>query len=150
MDALPSAAAAIAIDREAAVAELARERATMANEDARSYLAQRHFVGSLQVPRDDTPMTWQAAYQWRHQHWLEAVAAMRAAARANRARDAAAVERALREQLGSDTEDEEEEEEEDLEEDEEAQEEAEEVRVISPQPAAFAPFSGKGHRLDEA
>ena len=143
------ASAAAAIDREAA-AELARERATMANEDARSYLAQRHFVGSLQVPRDDTPMTWQAAYQWRHQHWLEAVAAMRAAARANRARDAAAVERALREQLGSDTEDEEEEEEEDLEEDEEAQEEAEEVRVISPQPAAFAPFSGKGHRLDEA
>ena len=103
MDALSSAAAAI--DREAA-AELARERATLANEDARSYLAQRHFVGSLQVPRDDTPMTWQAAYQWRHQHWLEAVAAMRAAARANRARDAAAVERALREQLGSDTEDE--------------------------------------------
>ena len=101
MDALSSAAAAI--DREA---ELARERASMANEDARSYLAQRHFVGSLQVPRDDTPMTWQAAYQWRHQHWLEAVAAMRAAARANRARDAAAVERALREQLGSDTEDE--------------------------------------------
>ena len=145
MDALSSAAAAI--DREA---ELARERASMANEDARSYLAQRHFVGSLQLPRDDTPMTWQAAYQWRHQHWLEAVAAMRAAARANRARDAAAVERALREQLGSDTEDEEEEEEEDLEEDEEAQEEAEEVRVISPQPAAFAPFSGKGHRLDEA
>ena len=140
------ASAAAAIDREAA-AELARERATMANEDARSYLAQRHFVGSLQVPRDDTPMTWQAAYEWRHQHWLEAVAAMRVAARANRARDAAAVERALREQLGSDTEDEEEE---DLEEDQEAEEEAEEVRVISPQPAAFAPFSGKGHRLDEA
>ena len=91
-----SAAAAIASDREAA-AELARERATMANEDARSYLAQRHFVGSVQLPRDDTPMTWQAAYQWRHQHWLEAVAAMRVAARANRARDAAAVERALRE-----------------------------------------------------
>ena len=143
------ASAAAAIDREAA-AELARERATMANEDARSYLAQRHFVGSLQVPRDDTPMTWQAAYDFRHQHWLEAVAAMRVAARANRARDAAAVERALREQLGSDTEDEEEEEEEDLGEDEEAEEEAEEVRVISPQPAAFAPFSGKGHRLDEA
>ena len=139
------AAAAIASDREAA-AELARERATMANEDARSYLAQRHFVGSLQVPRDDTPMTWQAAYQWRHQHWLEAVAAMRAAARANRARDAAAVERALREQLGSDTE----EEEEDLEEDEEAEEEVEEVRVISPPPAAFVPFSGNGHRLDDA
>ncbi len=146
MDALPSAAAAIAIDREAAVAELARERATMANEDARSYLAQRHFVGSLQVPRDDTPMTWQAAYDFRHQHWLEAVAAMRAAARANRARDAAAVERALREQLGSDTE----EEEEDLEEDEEAEEEVEEVRVISPPPAAFVPFSGNGHRLDDA
>ena len=82
------ASAAAAIDREAA-AELARERATMANEDARSYLAQRHFVGSLQVPRDDTPMTWQAAYDWRHQHWLEAVAAMRVAAIANRARDAA-------------------------------------------------------------
>ena len=145
------ASAAATIDREAA-AELARERATVANEDARSYLAQRHFVGSLQLPRDDTPMTWQAAYQWRHQHWLEAVAAMRAAARANRARDAAAVERALREQLGSDMEDEEYEEEENLEEDQdaEAQEEAEEVRVISPQPAAFAPFSGKGHRLDEA
>ena len=138
---MPSAAAAI--DREAA-AELARERATMANEDARSYLAQRHFVGSLQVPRDDTPMTWQAAYQWRHQHWLCA------AARAHRARDAAAVERALREQLGSDTEDEEEEEEEDLEEDQEAEEEAEEVRVISPPPAAFVLFSGNGHRLDDA
>ena len=143
------ASAAAAIDREAA-AELARERAAKANEDARSYLAQRHFVGSLQLPRDDTPMTWKAADDFRHQHWLEAVAAMHAAARANRARDAAAVERALREQLGSETEEEEEEEEEDLEEDEEAEEEVEEVRVISPPPAAFAPFSGNGHRLDDA
>ena len=86
MDATPAAAvqlAQAAADR--AELLLARERAAMANEDARSYVAQRHFVGSLQVPRDggDAPMTWQEAYEFRHEHWRQAVAAMRAAARAN-------------------------------------------------------------------
>ena len=41
--------AAMAADRDELL--LARERAAMANEDARSYVAQRHFVGSVQVPQ---------------------------------------------------------------------------------------------------
>ena len=134
-------AASSAADR---VAELSleRERAAMANEDARSYVAQRHFVGSLQVPRDggDAPMTWQEAYEFRHEHWRQAVAAMRAAARANQARDAPAVERALREQIGSDSE----QEEENMEEDQEAEEE---VEPAVEQARGFTPFSGTGHRL---
>ena len=51
---LAAAALAVALDesREAAVRELMLdfERAAMAREDARSYLAQRLFAGSLQVP----------------------------------------------------------------------------------------------------
>ena len=122
-------AASSAADRVAELS-LARERAAMANEDARSYVAQRHFVGSLQVPRDDgdAPMTWQEAYE------RQAVAAMRAAARANQARDAPAVERALREQIGSDSEDEE-----DMGEEQLAEEDVE---------MSAEPFSGAAHRLD--
>ena len=156
MDASTPAAAVQLAQAAADRAELllARERAAMANEDACSYVAQRHFVGSLQVPRDhgDAPMTWQEAYEFRHEHWRQAVAAMRAAARANQARDAPAVERALREQIGSDSEQEEEDleddqeadEEEDLEEDQEAEEEVEQVVE---QVRGFTPFSGTGYRL---
>ena len=140
-----AASAAVQLAQAAATEELLRrerERAAMANEDARSYVAQRHFVGSLQVPRDDddAPMTWQEAYEFRHEHWRQAVAAMRAAARANRARDAPAVQRALREQIGSDSE----QEEEDLEEDQEAEEE---VEPAVEQVRGFTPFSGTGYRL---
>ena len=138
MDASTPAAAVQLAQAAADRAELslARERAAMANEDARSYVAQRHFVGSLQVPRDDgdAPMTWQEAYEFRHEHWRQAVAAMRAAARANQARDAPAVERALREQIGSDSEDEE-----DLGGEQLAEEDVE---------MSAEPFSGAAHRLD--
>ena len=57
MDAPAVAAAAVAVAvlhaQAAAIEQLLRERerAAMANEDARSYIAQRHFVGSVQVPR---------------------------------------------------------------------------------------------------
>ena len=100
-----------------------RERAAMANEDARSYIAQRHFVGSVQVPRDVIPpMTWEAAYRQRHQDVLLAHNAMRAAQRAARAGDSARVQDLLAAELGSKSEEEETEEEE-QEEDEELEEE---------------------------
>ena len=69
MDASSLAAAALAVamedSRTAAVRELMldRERAAMANEDARSYMAQRHFVGSQQEPDGPVhPTTWRVAY----------------------------------------------------------------------------------------
>ena len=69
MDASSLAAAALAVamedSRTAAVRELMldRERAAMANEDARSYMAQRHFVGSQQDPNIAGPQTtWRVAY----------------------------------------------------------------------------------------
>ena len=96
----------------------------MANEDARSFIAQRHFVGSVQVPRHVIPpMTWEAAYHQRHQDLLLAHDAMRAAQRAARAGDGASVLDLLAAELGSESEGEEETEEEEREEDEEVEEE---------------------------
>ena len=96
MDASSLAAAALAVamedSRSAAVRELMldRERAAMANEDARSYLAQRHFVGSLQMPNSlYPPMTWREAYLVRSDDMTEAREIMRRATMdAQRARDA--------------------------------------------------------------
>ena len=96
MDASSLAAAALAVavedSRSAAVGELMldRERAAMANEDARSYLAQRHFVGSLQMPNSlYPPMTWREAYLVRSNDMAEADEIMRRAMLvAQRARDA--------------------------------------------------------------
>ena len=95
MDASSLAAAALAVamedSRSAAVRELMldRERAAMANEDARSYLAQRHFVGSLQMPNSlYPPMTWREAYLVRSDDMSEAREMMRHAMMdAQRARD---------------------------------------------------------------
>ena len=130
MDAPAVAAAAVAVAvqhaQAAAIEQLLRERerAAMANEDARSYIAQRHFVGSVQVPRDVIPpMTWEAAYNQRHQDLLLAHDAMRAAQRAARAGDGARVLDLLAAELGSESEGEEEAEEEEQEEDEEVEEE---------------------------
>ena len=95
----------------AAVAELAldRERAAMSAADAQSFVAQRYYVRSMQLPRlnaalADRDYTWQSAYNDRHNHWLAALDAMRAARTANRAGDAQSVHEALEEQLGSDSE----------------------------------------------
>ena len=129
MDAPAGAAAAVAVavlhTQAAAIEQLLRERerAAMANEDARSYIAQRHFVGSVQVPRHVIPpMTWDAAYHQRHQDLL-AHDAMRAAQRAARAGDGARVLDLLAAELGSESEGEEETEEEEQEEDKDAEEE---------------------------
>ena len=132
MDASSVAAAALAVavqdSRAAAIRELLleRERLAMAVADRDSYLAQRHFVGSLQVPRvPGPPMTWRAAYNQRHNDILDAHAAMRAARRAVLQGDARGAEDHLTAEVGS--EDSEEDEEMEVEEvEEEAEEEGEE------------------------
>ena len=95
MDAATIAAAALAIvvdeSQQAAMAALLleRERLAMIVEDQASFLAQRHWVGTLQVwqPR---PMTWMTAFHQRHNDMIDAHAAMRQAARALRSGDAEA------------------------------------------------------------
>ena len=137
MDASTTAAAALAIvveeSQQAAMEALLREREQLAMivEDQASYLAQRHWVGSLQVPQHGGLMTWQTAYRQRHNDLAEAHAAMRAAADALRAGDAETALSRLDAEVGEDPEqsededltnameEEEEEEEEDMEEDDE-------------------------------
>ena len=105
MDAVTTAAAALAIvvdeSQQAAMQALLleRERLAMTVEDQASFLAQRHWVGTLQVwqPR---PMTWQAAFDQRHDDLLEAHAAMRQAARALRSGDAEAALMRLAAEVG--------------------------------------------------
>ena len=138
MDAVTVAAAALAVvveeSREAAMRALLleRERLAMAVADRDSFHAQRHFVGSLQVPRvPGAPMTWQHAYRQRHNDYLDAEHTMRAALRALQRGDGEAAEQHLVAEVGSEqsVEDveaadetmEEEEEEEELEEDAEVE-----------------------------
>ena len=94
-----------------------RERAAMSAADAQSFIAQRYYYRSTQLPPMDAALadrdyTWRRAYNDRHNHWLAALDAMRAARTANRAGDAQSVHEALEEQLGPDSEAEEEAEEE--------------------------------------
>ena len=136
MDAATIAAAALAIvvdeSQQAAMAALLleRERLAMIVEDQASFLAQRHWVGTLQVwqPR---PMTWMTAFHQRHNDMIDAHAAMRVAANALRAGDAETALSRLEAEVGdSDPEDEElseaameeEEEEEDMDDDAEVAE----------------------------
>ena len=92
MDASSVAAAALAVavdeSRDAALRELLldRERAAMQAEDLRSFVAERHFTGSLLVARAFL-MTWEAAYAQRHADLELAHDAMRAALRALRQGD---------------------------------------------------------------
>ncbi len=117
-----------------------RERLAMTIADQASYLAQRHFVGSLQVPRvPGPPMTWQAAYNQRHHDLGLAHDAMRTALRAWHQGDDDLVERVLQAEVGSDDEDVEMEAEE---------EEAAETDAVVEEPA-IVPFSGAGHRLGD-
>ena len=104
---MDASAVALEDSRAAATRELLleRERLAMAVADRDSFLAQRHFVGSLQVPRvPGPPMTWQAAYDQRHHDLQLAHEAMRAALRAHRRGDDERVERVLVAEVGSDDE----------------------------------------------
>ena len=107
MDASTLAALAVAMEDSRAAAVRAvlldRERTAMANEDARSFLAQRFYTGSLQVP-STRPMTWEAAYDQRHHDLLLAHDAMRAALLAVRQGDDERAEGVLAAELGSSSE----------------------------------------------
>ena len=110
-----------------------RERLAMLAAHHESYVAQRHFVGSLQVPLHGGLMTWQTAYNRRHNDLIEAHHAMRDAAHALRNGDSETALSRLTAEVGDEnseqssedeemsdadaTVDEEEEEEEDMEED---------------------------------
>ena len=110
MDATTIAAALTLVadhSRDSAILDLLqeRERLAMIVEDQASYLAQRHWVGSLQVPRvPGPPMTWQAAYEQRHDDLGHAHGAMRAALQAHRRGDNEIVEQVLQTEVGSDSE----------------------------------------------
>ena len=117
MDASTLAALAAAMDESRApgVRELLqdRERAATANEDARSFLGQRHYTASQQEPDHIFPrMTWEAAYTRRHNDLLLARDAMRAVLRAVRQGHDQLAEGMLAAELGPSSEEEEEEEEE--------------------------------------
>ena len=62
---------------------LARERAAMAAEDSQSFIAQRYFYRSAQLPLPDEffdrNYTWQRAYHMQHRLWLDSQEAMRGA-----------------------------------------------------------------------
>ena len=94
MDAASTAAvlAIVAAESRDAVIQdllLERERLAMSIEDRDSYLAQKHFAGgSAQIARPGRLMTYQTAFRQRHHDYLDAHAAMRAAARALRNGDA--------------------------------------------------------------
>ena len=100
---LAAAALAVAVDesRDAALRELLldRERAAMQAEDLRSFVAERHFTGSLLVARA-FPMTWEAAYAQRHADLELAHDAMRAALRAVRQGDDEGAEERLAVEVG--------------------------------------------------
>ena len=105
MDAVTvSAALAIVVDESQQAAMqallLERERLAMTVADQASYLAQRHYVGSLQVPRSDRPMTWETAFNQRHNDLIDAHSAMRGAARALRNGDAEAALARLEGEVG--------------------------------------------------
>ena len=152
MDASSVAAVAPAVeDSRAALCQalLDRERLAMAVEDRDSFLAQRHFSGSMQLRPyvqhvSQLPPTWQAAYEARHEHWLSARDALEAVQVAHRQGNARRVDAILSRELDSDQEMEEE-----MEEAEEGGEEeaAEEDAILEEVP--IVPFSGVGYRLGD-
>ena len=113
MDASTTAAAALAIAVAASEPSameallLERERLAMLAAHHESYMAQRHYVGTLQIPQY-RPMTWETAFTQRHNELADAHQAMRLAATALRAGDADAALARLDAVVGdSDSEDEE-------------------------------------------
>ena len=101
MDASTAAAAALAIAIAASEQSameallLERERLAMVVEDQASWMAQRHWVCTLQLQRPSAPMTWREAYQQMHGEVELAHGAMRAALQAYRRGDPDLAERIL-------------------------------------------------------
>ena len=81
----------------------------MSNEDVRSWVAQRVFRESAQLPRTTFPMTWAAAYEVRHVNFLSARDALRAVRAADG--DAERIDEILSDELGPASDEETEEEE---------------------------------------
>ena len=107
MDGLTLAAAALAIaveqSRDAALrqAVLERERLAMAVEDRDSFLAQRFFTRSMQLPSPQgRPQTWQAAYEVRDDNFEQVMDALREVRAANRHGDAERIEEVIARELG--------------------------------------------------
>ena len=107
MDASTTAAAALAIAVAASEQSameallLERERLAMIVEDQASFMAQRHWVGTLQLQRLSQPMTWHEAYERRHGDLEHAHAAMRVALQAHRHGDLELAEQVLQAEVGS-------------------------------------------------
>ena len=107
MDASTTAAAALAIavaaSEQSAIEALLqeRERLAMIVEDQASFMAQRHWVGTLQLQRLSQPMTWHEAYEQMHGELELAHGAMRAALQAHRRGDTELAERMLQAEVGS-------------------------------------------------
>ena len=133
---------------------LARERAAMDAEYWQSFVAQRYYYRSAQLPAlgpiNDRTYTWQHAYEQTHGHWLGALQVMRNLRdllRRGMHRRALAT---LQDELSSDEEAEEEEEPESDADMEEASDAALALQqeMASLQPSAGAPwFTGAVHRL---
>ncbi len=102
MDASTTAAAALAIAVAASEQSamdallLERERLAMIVEDQASFLAQRHWVGTLHLQRLSQPMTWRELYEQRHRDLEHAWAAMRVALHAHRRGDTELAEQCCR------------------------------------------------------
>ena len=139
-----------AADAALALAVLERERARMSLEDLRSWVAQRHWVGSLQVPDVGQTMTWEMAYTSRHNALLEAHSLLEEVRDLLQQNQPAAALQRLLEEVGSEQADASEQaEEEELDDDPEVfgQQLLESVQfsATAPQPL---PFSGRCFRLD--
>ena len=76
----------------------------MSNEDVRSWVAQHVFTESAQPPRTTFPITWAAAYEVRHENFLQAHDALRDVRTAHLQGDAERIDDILSEELGSSSE----------------------------------------------
>ena len=139
---------------------LARERAAMGAEYWQSFVAQRYYYRSAQLPAlgpiNDRTYTWQHAYEQTHGHWLGAMQVMRNLRDLLRRGMHRRALDTLRDELGSDEEAEEAEEEEpesdaDMEEAPDAALALQQEIASALQPSAGAPspawFTGTVHRL---
>ena len=146
-----------------ASAVLARERARMALADAQSFVAQRFFVGSVQVPQTGPILSWEDLYNIRHDDFHMARGALMAVRSLLQQDRHAAALAVVHRELGEDEEDEEAE----MEEAEEEQQDndpevevdndivieqlVEAVQLPMAQPTAAPPvqaFTGCFYRLD--
>ena len=69
---MASGAASVAAADALAAAALELERARMRLNDVESYMAQRHWVNSQQVPETGRPMTWESMFCLRHNDFIDA------------------------------------------------------------------------------